>query len=126
MKHLFYILFCIYSCQSYSAANIQEMFEPLLKLQHEGMLDGTVLIAKGSKEVFILNHSDDGSSLQRQYYLASTGKQMSAIALLKALYEQSDGNSEKMRAEQVKLKLNQPILHFLPADDKIWHDQVPE
>lgn len=120
MKLIFSILVFVLSmvsCLAFSVST-QEMLEPLLKLQHDGKLDGTVLIAKGSKEIFILDNS--GNSLQGQYYLASTGKQMIAVALLKALYD----NTQEI--EQVKIQLGKPLLHFLPSNDKIWRDKMPD
>ena len=113
-----------------NSPSLQEMVEPLLKLQREGKLDGTVLIAKGSGQVFILHNSGDGldpcQGMRGQYYLASTGKQMIAVAVLKAIYDKVKGNSEEICVDQVKLELNKPLLHFLPANDKIWRGQVPE
>lgn len=119
-----------YCGESTTSPQIQELFNPLLKLQSEGKLDGTILVAKGSKQIFFLDQAGDEvnpcQGLQGQYLLASTGKQMIAVALLKAIYGSTQGASEEIRVDQVKLELNKPIIHFLPSTDKIWRNNVPE
>lgn len=112
------------------APSLQVMLDPLLKLQAEGKLDGTVLIAKGSKEVILLDNSEDKldpcQGLRGQYGLASTGKQMMAVALLKALFDKTKGIAEKERIEEVKQQLNLPVSNFLISSHKIWSGQMPK
>ncbi|HXF29367.1 MAG TPA: serine hydrolase domain-containing protein [Chlamydiales bacterium] len=104
---------------------VTEMVQSLLELQQAGKLDGTALIANGTENVLIYDNSkeklDPAQGLHGQYFLGSCGKQMMAVALLRALYEQS-GN--KVVATQKELQ--RPLIDFLPPSDPTWANGVPE
>lgn len=140
MKKAIIFIFCLIAT-SFSKADafttdqktendLRQLLEPLLKLQRERKLDGTLLLAKGSQQIFILDNSDDHLDLCQgidgQYFLGSVGKQMMAVALLKVLYDNIKRDSDEARVNAVKAELNKPLITFLPSNSKVWRGSIPE
>ncbi|MFA6916494.1 MAG: serine hydrolase domain-containing protein [Parachlamydiales bacterium] len=133
IAYFFQVVLCGYAlleAENSTTLSFQEALEPILKMQNEGKLDGTVLIAKGTQQVVLLDNSNDKldpcQGLGGQYLLASTGKQMIAIAVLKAIYDNASGTTDEIRLQKTKEAINSALIHFLPATDKVWNGKVPD
>lgn len=124
--------FPLFSANSatYDQPQFDSMHTSLVDLQQRRKLDGTILIAKGNEKVIFLDNSSDHldsvQGIRGQYTIGSVGKHMMAVALLKAMYDQSPGNSVEARVEYVEQQLQRPILDFLPVNDPVWQKGLPE
>lgn len=110
-------------CQA-SEVKLNRLMESLSALQQEGILDGEVLIAKGETPIFQIQSSDIHRE-DPQFMIGSVTKQFYAAALCKALYESSTGATESAKIQDVKKKLHQPIVHFLPKGSALWQGKMP-
>lgn len=107
---------------------LDELFVSLSELEQQGLFDGEVIVSQGGRSLFHLQSSDIASEnplREPQFMVGSVTKQFFAAALLKALYDSSNENTEMAKISDVKKKLHQPILRFLPKHIALWHGKIP-
>lgn len=92
-------------------------------LQKLDLLDGEILIVRDGN--VLLSAKSAGIGEEAQFMIGSVSKQFFAVALLKALYESSQYETEKLKIADVKEKLYLPISQFLPEESKIWNGEMP-
>ena len=97
-------------------------------LAEKDLLDGEVLIAQGdhillhemSREVRVIS-----SQRNAQFMIASLSKQFTAVALLKGLYDSSQGKDDREKCDQVLKQLERPLIDFLTPEVFVWGSTVP-
>lgn len=92
-------------------------------LHRQGILDGEILVVRDGQ--ILLNERSEGIDEEPQFMIGSVSKQFFAVALLKALYESSQSETEDQKVADVKEKLHLPISQFLPEESTIWAGEMP-
>jgi CubicO group peptidase (beta-lactamase class C family) len=109
--------------------SLRRMMNDLTKLQNAGYFSGEVLIARGADSIFTLRSEDvveASKGGQAQFFIGSVSKQFFAVALLRALYFYSKGDSESQKAAEAIKLLHTPLSHFFPKDAPLWSSHMPD
>lgn len=103
------------------------LFDSLMALHDQALLDGEILITCQDRQLLHLKSEseilEDGTD--SQFMIGSVSKQFFAVALLKALFDASQGDTEEVKIEDVKSKLHLPIAFFLPEESPLWGGKMP-
>lgn len=100
----------------------------------ENGFSGVIVVKQGKDIIYkhasgIRNHSgDELDDIGAQFLIAEQTKEFTAAALLKALYNKfgESYKDEDKILKEVKDALHNSIEVYIPADDKIWQDDMPQ
>jgi CubicO group peptidase (beta-lactamase class C family) len=103
----------------------------LTKLHREGLLNGEVVVARGSDVIFNIQSNDvqeiaKGTNRDAQFLIGSVSKQFFAVALLRVLYANVTGTTEAEKTAKVIKLLHVPLSSFFPKDSPLWASKMPE
>lgn len=104
---------------------LETFIQSVNELHGQALLDGEVLIVQGDQVLCHLINSDIKTYHTPQFMIGSVSKQFTAVALLKALYQDTVGIDEEARINGVKERLQLPISVYLPKDSAIWSGNMP-
>ena len=113
--------------------NIQKFLEDYAKNRQ---LSGTIMVSKDSNIVASQSFgiADSSTNIKcctnTQYLIGSVTKQFTAVALLRAMYDNviASGLAEDnipILEKKIYETLNSPISNYLPADHQIWAEHMP-
>ncbi len=135
-----FLLTLILGCTVITASSLAHFDQPLAlciekiqarvrDLNEKNLLDGEVLIAQGDHillhEMSVEVRSCSSQKLSPQFMIASLSKQFTAVALLKALYDESLGTTEEEKCDYVMQQLHRPLIDFLTPEVFAWGASVP-
>jgi len=100
-------------------------------------LSGTIMVSKDSDIIANQNFgfADSSANIKcctnTQYLIGSVTKQFTAVALLRALYDNAIASgitkdNTSAIEKRIKENLNEPISNYLPQDHKIWAASIPK
>lgn len=107
------------------SSKLENFIQLVRGLHAQGRLDGELLILQGDQELCHLFNQDLSAYERPQYMIGSVSKQFTAVALLRALSQDTIDIDEEARINRVKARLQQPISIFLPENSPIWSGHVP-
>lgn len=105
---------------------LNRFINSVTELHKKGLLDGEILITQNNEELLHLVSKEVNSTDEPKFMIGSVSKQFFAAALLKALYDDSPGKTEKEKVNEVRFKLQAPLTNFLPSNAKIWSGKMPK
>lgn len=121
-----------------TALPIKQIADVVLeKLEKTHKLNGTILLSINDKPLIEKSYgvADDkqgkNCSSDTIYCIGSLTKQFIAAALLKALYDHCltparDQDNPSQLKDRLSVSLHTPIADYLPKDDALWENQIPD
>src|SRR5438045_2908828 len=91
------------------SSKLETFIQSIRELHAQGRLDGEVLILQGDQELCHLFSQDLSPYDRPQFMIGSVSKQFTAVALLRALIQDTVDIDEEARINKVKARIQQPI-----------------